>query len=525
MKFALTFYGHLFDSIPFSTYTSNVIRTTEIVLQSWKYKDVIKTAHLSGTRVADLMHFFDVTHTFTGASTTFKRAREELADAFKLLETERASFCMLVRIDAYLEELSRPNLYSTYVIHNQYGSPWDGLLVGKVASLKSCSMHTRVTGSPQYQIAACCQFLKCQQFARYTVRWTRPPGEEALQNGKRRQEQTFSRTSQKSTSPTSSTKREKRDMLSERGVLNTTAVLMTGGVRALMYTEISSKLKLRVLKPLQADLFLYLDMSQVETTTDRHTCEHRSEVPHDLLHVNITSIAEYLQPKLYGTFDDCKAFGNVPIQMGEAAESFFQEEEQSPERLWKTAGASLRPVNCSYIQYRSKYAQFLWAEKGYNLIKLHEHQRAQKYDWILRMRPELVFSIPVKNPQFTYSQSKVVFGYPLRQHLLLSWWAMIPRVVSDTYFKIGQAMKHCDLLTFGLDRASYAAECDGLDRYDVDCFLRRWLLSNSIRLDRVYGKHFETSLVHIVGGKRSVVTSIQINSVVEEGGDKHMISQ
>jgi hypothetical protein len=312
-------------------------------------------------------------------------------------------------------------------------------------------------------------------------------------------------------------------MLSERGILNTTAVLMTGGVRSLLYSEISSRLKLRVLKPLHADLFLYVDMQQVETTTERHTCEHRAQVPDELSHVNISFIVESLQPKLYGTFDDCKAFGEVPIQMGEAADTFFQEEEQSPERLWKTAGASLRPVNCSYVKYRNKYAQFMWAEKGYNLVKLHEHQRAQKYDWILKMRPELVFTIPVKVPQFTFSQSKAVFGYPFRQHLLLSWWVMIPRVVSDTYFKVGQAMKHCNLLTFGLDRAGRAVECDGLDRYDVECFLQRWLLSNSIRQDRVYGKHFETSLVHIVGGKRSVVTSIQVSSVVEETRHKHVI--
>ena len=270
------------------------------------------------------------------------------------------------------------------------------------------------------------------------------------------------------------------------------------------------------MEPLQADLFLYLDMNQVETTLEKHTCEHRSEVPHDLLHVNITSIVEYLQPKLYGTFDDCKAFGNMPLRLGEAADTFYQEEEQSADRLWNSAGASLRPVNCSYLKYRSNYAQFLWAEKGFHLVKLHEHNRAQKYDWILKMRPEVVFSIPVKMPNFVYSQSKAVFGYPFRQNLLLSWWMMLPRGIADIYFKVATAMKHCDLLTFGLDVSGHPFQCDGLEGNDVECFVTRWLHSNSIRTDRVFGKHFETSLVHIINGKRSVVTSMQMSRMVEE---------
>ena len=33
-----------------------------------------------------------------------------------------------------------------------------------------------------------------------------------------------------------------------------------------------------------------------------------------------------------------------------------------------------------------------------------------------------------------------------------------------------------------------------------------------MRTDRVFGKHFETSLVHIVDGKRSVVTSMQMTA-------------
>ena len=507
MKFALTFYGHLFDTVPLSKYTSNVLRTTEIVLQSWNYKNVLKTAHLSGSRTADLMHLFDVTHTFTGASTTFRRAREELADAFKLLEYEKATSCMLVRIDTYIEELSRPNPYSTYVVKNAQGQAWDGIIIGKVASLKSCSLHTRVTGSPQYQLQACCGFLKCQEFNRYVVRWTRPPGE-PLQGSnlkvKQASVQTFTRKPKTILGP-------KRDMLAERGVLNTTAVIVTGGVRSLMYPEISTRLKMRVLKPLHGDLFLYLDLNQVETTQDEHTCEHRGRVPADLLHVNISSMVELLQPKLYGTFDDCKAFGNMPLKMGEAADTFFQEEEQTPDQLWKTAGSSLRPVNCSFDRYRSEYAQFLWAEKGFHLVRLHEHNRAQKYDWILKLRPDLVFTIPVKMPGFTFSQSKVVFGYPYKQHLLLSWWAMLPRMVADTYFRVATAMRHCDLLTFGLDRALYPVDCDGLGRNDVECFLTRWLHSNSIRTDRTFGKHFETSLVHIVNGRRGVVTSTQVD--------------
>ena len=500
MKFGLVFYGHLFDSIPIAKYKSNVIRTTEVVVQSWKYKNVFKTAHLSGSRVGDMMHLFDVTHTFSGDSTTFRRTREELADAFSLLEGEKALSCMLVRIDAYIEELSRPSPYSTFVIHNSFGQQWDGILVGKVASLKSCSIHTRVTGSPQYQLQTCCRFLNCQEFTKYTVRWTRPPGE-ALQASQ--PVQTFSRQRR--------TPAFKRDMLSERGILNTTAVLVTGGVRSLMYPEILLRLKARVLKPLHADLFLYLDMKQVETTREEHTCDNRTKVPESLSHLNITSIVESLDPKLYGTFDDCNAFGNVPLRQGQVAETFFQEEEQNPELLWKSAGAMLRPINCSYLKYRSNYAQFFWAEKGFALVKLHEHTRAQKYDWVLKMRPDLVFTIPVKMPGFTFTQSKTVFGYPYKQHLLLSWWAMIPRHIADTVFKIPTAMRYCDLFNFGLDHNYQPSQCDGLEKNDVECFLLRWLHSNSIRTDRVFGKHFETSLVHIINGKRSVVTSQQMN--------------
>ena len=509
MKFALVFYGHLFDQIPLSKYVSNVIRTTEIVSQTWKYKDTFKTAHLSGSRVGDIMHLFDSTHIFTGSSTNFKRAREEMADAFKILEFEKLQYCMMVRIDVYLEELSRPSLYSVSVIKNSYGQPWDGILLGKVASLKSCSLHTRVTGSPQYQLQACCRFLNCQEFYRYTVRWMRPPGTnqagEALPGTTSVPSvQVFTRKSKTQHTP-------RKNMLSERGILNTTAVLVTGGVRSLMYPEIALRLKVRVLKPLYADLFLYLDYSQVETTYEHHTCAHRSQVPSELLHINMSSIVDLLQPKLYGSFDDCKAFGNVPLRMGEAADAFFLEDEQNPETLWKSAGPALKPVNCSFTKYRSEYAQFFWAEKGFHLVKLFEHQRAQKYDWILKMRPDVVFTIPVKMPGFTFVQTRTVFGYPFRQHLLLNWWLMIPRGVADTYFQIATAMKHCDLLTFGLDRARIPTQCDGLDRNDLECFVSRWLQSNSIRIDRVFGRHFETSLVSIVDGKRSVVTSQQMN--------------
>jgi hypothetical protein len=225
----------------------------------------------------------------------------------------------------------------------------------------------------------------------------------------------------------------------------------------------------------------------------------------------MSSIVDSLQPKLYGSFDDCKAFGNVPLRMSEVADAFFLEDEQNPETLWKSAGSALKPVNCSFTKYRSEYAQFFWAEKGFHLVKLFEHQRAQKYEWVLKMRPDVVFTIPVKMPGFTFAQTRTVFGYPFRQHLLLNWWLMIPRGVADTYFQIATAMKHCDLLTFGLGRAKIPTQCDGLDRNDLECFVSRWLQSNSIRIDRVFGRHFETSLVSIVDGKRSVVTSQQMN--------------
>lgn len=505
MKFGLVFYGNLFDQIPLSKYVSNVRRTTEIVSQAWKYNDVFKTAHLSGSRVGDIMHLFDSTHIFSGPSTTFKRSREEMADAFKILEFEKLQYCMMVRIDVYIEELSRANPYVVSVVHNIYDQPWDGIILGKVASLKSCSLHTRVTGSPQYQLQACCKFLNCQEFHRYTVRWTRPPGE-ALQgtNPPQSPVQVFTRKSKTN---------RRYDMLSERGILNTTAVLVTGGVRSLMYPEIALRMKARVLKPLHADLFLYLDQNQVETTTDeeKHTCAHRSEVPLELRHINMTSIVDLLQPKLYGSFDDCRAFGNVPLRMGEAADAFFLEDEQNPEERWKSAGSVLRPVNCSSSKYRSDFAQFIWAEKGFHLVKLFETQRAQKYDWILKMRPDVVFTIPVKMPGFTFANSRTVFGYPFKHHLLLSWWLMIPRVVAETYFKVATAMRHCDLLTFGLDRAKIPTQCDGLQRNEIECFVARWLQSNSIRTDRVFGRHFETSLVRIINGKRSVVTSQQMN--------------
>ena len=510
MKFALSFYGELHDSVPFSTYTSNMVRTSNVVFKSWKYKNVLKTAHVTGTRLSELVQFVDVLHPIKSneGDTSVQVKRKQLADAFTLLEFEHVATVFFANVEVYVDELSRPNPYSTQVLHDNFKNPWDGIMFGKVPSLKSCSMHTKVTGSPTYQLQHCCQFLKCQEFSRYNVRWQRPPfpddyPELALRN-KPQKPQVFTRVS-----PT-----RPRGFLHHKGgteMLNTTAVLVVGGVRSLIYPEISTRLVQRVLKPLYADLFLYLDLEQVQVGS---TCEQRSALPGGQKGaINVTAIAERLQPKLYGTFSDCRAFGNVPLIQSEAPETFYSE-SQDPTEIWKSAGASLRPVNCSYHKFRSEYAQLMWAEKGFALIKLHEHVRAQKYEWILKMRPDLVFSIPVKMPGFTQSQSRTVFGYPYRTNLILSWWAMLPRPVADIYFRTATAARHCDLFTYGLDHNKKAAtfHCNGLSKNEVECLSSRWLASNLVRTDRVFGKHFETSLVHIVDGKRSVVTSMQMTA-------------
>lgn len=522
-RFAVCVIGEMLDTLPVSSYIENVRRLHHVVFRSWKHSqsNVLTSGHVAGERVSELHSQFQTLHTFKlpdydSMSDDRKVAsrrtlfRLQLSDVFSLLVFERVPSCLVARVDVYVHELTRPRSMSVPYIIPQLssGMPFEGVFAGRVSSLKSCSMHTAITGIPTYQLKTCCAALHCQPFHRYSLQVKYSSTQSYTLESNSRQDDARRR----QPLPHFAHPPLRSEGMQPIKEMNTTAVVVVGGVRTLLLPTMQERLRSRVLDPLKADLFLYVDERQISMAS---TCDARSK-SHGKEAVNLTQMISALAPRAFATFDDCRAFGKVKPTHGTEAEQTMgimpwdaEPLIQDEDALWSTCAESLRPINCSYAQYRGEYAPYAWMEKAFALMTRHENERAQRYEWVLKMRPDLLFTTPILVPKLVHARSRSVYGFPYLRTMLLSWWALMPRTSAAFYFQVfSHAMRRCDL------HVSERSECDGLDARSAVCVHATWMRKNGVFLDRAYASRVETMLLRYdERGKQDVLTSQQMRLV------------
>lgn len=191
-RFAVCVVGELLNSLPMSQYKQNVVQVHTLVSKSWSYgtDSVFRSGHLSGDGVSDMHSLFRVLHTFPSPpystlsqerQSASRRAlfRTQISDVLTLLTHERIASCLIVRVDVFVEMLSRPRSYAyphVVSLSNAALLPFEGLLMGRVSSFRSCGMGSAsvvgihgVAGNPSYLLKSCCVVLKCKPFTRYSA--------------------------------------------------------------------------------------------------------------------------------------------------------------------------------------------------------------------------------------------------------------------------------------------------------------------------------------------------------------------
>lgn len=492
VKLALSMYGHMYADLSAGVYRNNAMRAIDV---STPWGVTLRTAHVSGVRY-NLSDLFNTVHVSSGASvdgtSNLARMREKLTSVFKALEKWNVRACLLMRIDVYIDELASPATYGLHTVNNLNYGPWDGLIYGAVSKLSACGLQSAVSGQPESLLVECCQRYTCRQFRQYRISLVKPAnGSRALRS---QQVRTWSR------SPGQPSQHQRRNLIDffreqRKGLkrMNTTAVVAVGGLRSLIYTDVARRLQTRVLTPLSADLFLYVDTHQIQWASKLNystynRCDAHSRMPKGVTLLPVNYLHN-VNPIASGEFNDCQAFGDV-----------LPHTTSNTSKLWLTAAEKVRPMACGFFKYRRCMAQFLWADEAFSLVRKHEQARGQRYEWVVKVRPDMIFDYPMWLPR---KGGNVVYGYHYRTYMILDWWAVMPREVADVYFSMGAAMRRCDELTWGAD----ASKCSGLKKDDVECFLYRWLRSHGIHVDNQWGRAMSSTLVHIEGNARTTVSS------------------
>ena len=267
------------------------------------------------------------------------------------------------------------------------------------------------------------------------------------------------------------------------------ALVVTGGLRTLATARVYENLR-RTRTALAADLFLYLDPGQVRWASKIGYSEYAQCALHAKPEASADHVLQFedllkvLRPTAHAEFDDCHAFGSVPATY-----------TTHNDNVWKSARPAVRPLNCTFRKYRRTYPQFIWAASAFKLLTTHEaRHQPQRYTWIFKLRPDLIFSNPPK-PLPHVPNVPTVFAprYIPGSAMIIDWWALMTRDAAETYFTTAaHAFRRCDEIGYPKDTVCPPK----LDARDVECLLTRHLLASGMNLDVRWASKVPTSLVH-----------------------------
>jgi hypothetical protein len=183
MVMTLSMYGHMYPELSANIYRANAVRAIRIT-KPWGLS--LRTLHTSGASY-NFHDIFDIVHTFNDAfnnSTTkdkleftprhLHQMRIKFNDVFKLLNQHSVSICLIMRIYAWIQELSTPRTgYINTIINQGYG-PWDGLIYGDVLMIHNSGIGRIVSYQPELILKSLCVKHACRQFDHYNVSLIKP---------------------------------------------------------------------------------------------------------------------------------------------------------------------------------------------------------------------------------------------------------------------------------------------------------------------------------------------------------------
>ena len=302
-----------------------------------------------------------------------------------------------------------------------------------------------------------------------------------------------------------------------------TGVVMTGGLRTLVIPQVFRDLKRNVVDALSADLFLFIDPNQTvwAARVDEHKYQecnrHRSgAVPWggDRTVYSLEQVLHILRPVAHAEFNDCASFGRVTSVR-----------RVWPAEVWASAREDLRPVNCTYTWYRRYYPQFFWMAEAYQLLLAHERQRAARYEWVVKVRTDMMFYRALSLPPMLSSARGAVYGNSYLvppSEMLIDWWAiMTGGTAADTYFSSASSYRRCDSFA----ELANGTACGGkyfVTPTAVECVLTRHLLWHGVSVDRGWATTLKLNpaLVHFDpkrGNVASGISTIHWNRVAAFG--------
>lgn len=240
---------------------------------------------------------------------------------------------------------------------------------------------------------------------------------------------------------------------------------MSGGLRTLYSKQIQKAIKFQVLDPLEADLFMFVG-------TDKRLVSQGLFESEEAMAEGFRQIQETLAPLSVETYD----VDDIPRPPHETWG------EVAPCWTWNLRGKATRPP-------RNMWPQFWGIQRCFQMVQAEERRRGRLYDWVIRMRPDVIFSPlshiesvrlslpPVTQPPL---QLREVWGQAYyREILFCDHFQMVPRGAADVHFSVERAFRFCNAST-GWQQACGDQSMD----FATECLWHKHLLDGGVTVNK-----------------------------------------
>ncbi|KAJ3167394.1 hypothetical protein HDU88_002316 [Geranomyces variabilis] len=131
------------------------------------------------------------------------------------------------------------------------------------------------------------------------------------------------------------------------------------------------------------------------------------------------------------------------------------------------------------------YNQFLKVQDCYAQVKARELAQGWRYDWLVRVRPDILWKDDYPVTVHNASRTKVSLRkYPESLSCVSDHWAIVPHQLAPFYFEAANVLYNCT--TF----EEYAKWCSRTsqtripeDPFYAECYLTKWLGDHNVILD------------------------------------------
>jgi len=170
---------------------------------------------------------------------------------------------------------------------------------------------------------------------------------------------------------------------------------MSGGIRSLFHPSIQDNIKFQVLDPLKLDLIMFVGY-------EYNYVDHSLFESKEKMEESFQKIVEKLKPVKVETYDVTNIPRPTRDQWKEVAPCWTYnlrgKATRPPRNMWPQFWGELRIDFENELRSVMFILCYISVELGvqhcYNMLKEYEEEKGFQYDWVVRLRPDIVYAPP-----------------------------------------------------------------------------------------------------------------------------------